>query len=95
MNEKDLNPFDWEEYKAGDGVYYLAKNGIVRGDKRIYRVEGSGDDTVYGTLEGGWPCYTGSVFEEISISELRLPKKTNKKRIGNSFDDFMKEYIQE
>lgn len=96
MNEEDLKPFDWDEYMTGDWTYYLVKkNEIVRGDNRIYRVEGHGDETVYGTLEGGWPCYTGAVFEEISISELRLLKEINKERIGSSFDDCMREYIQE
>jgi hypothetical protein len=78
MNEKDLIPFDWEEYKAGkvwvESTHQLAKVIYIDGDVRLQKV------------------FNGDSFSQ---SELRLPKKINKERIGSSFDDFMREDIQE
>ena len=87
MNEKDLIPFDWEEYKAGDGVYYYHIRGseYALGRGHLKRVEVFNGYVGYENIDN-------DVFDRL---ELRLPRQINKERIGSSFDDFMKEDIQE
>ena len=69
MNKEDLKPFDWDEYRVGDDVYWFE---FGRGFRHVLN-----DDLRRCETRGGEIYYEGSEGFRYLESELKLPKNQN------------------